>query len=279
VDYLRISIDIHPFEEWIRDLIIARLAESGFESFQESESGFDAYTDIKIFDEDELIKILKEFGRDFTYTVKKELIQGENWNREWEENYFKPLLIGGECLVRGPSHSGYPAARFDIIIVPNMAFGTGTHETTAMMIEALLKENLRDKSVADLGCGTGILGILAAMKGAKSIISVDIDERAVNSTINNAKINQINNIDARTGDISVVKNEKFDIILANIYKNILIENFPVFAEILNNKGKLLISGFITQDAPRIKPEAEKAGLKEINSITKNQWEVMVYSKI
>jgi ribosomal protein L11 methyltransferase len=148
-----------------------------------------------------------------------------------------------------------------------------------MMIEALLRENLKNKSVADLGCGTGILGILAAKKGAKSISSVDIDERAVNSTINNAKINKINNIDARTGDISVVKNEKFDIILANIYKNILIANFPVFTDILNDKGKLFISGFMTQDTPRIKPEAEKAGLKEINSVTKNQWEVLIYSKI
>jgi len=279
VDYLRISIDIKPFEEWIRDLIIARLADSGFESFLESESGFEAFADINIFDEDELNNILKELGGDFTYTVIKELIPGENWNREWEENYFKPLLIGGECLVRGPSHSGYPAAKFEIIIEPNMAFGTGTHETTTMMIEALLKENLENKSVADLGCGTGILGILAAKMGAKSIISVDIDERAVNSTINNAKINKINNIDALTGDLSIVKNKKFDIVVANIYKNILIKNFPVFTEILNDKGKLLISGFMTQDTPRIKPEAEKAGLKEIHSITKNQWEVLVYSKI
>ena len=279
MDYLKISIDITPFKEWIRDLAMAKLADAGFESFLESESGFDAYIDISAFQEDVLNNLRGEFGKDFNFSIKKELIASQNWNREWETKYFKPLLIGGECLIRGLSHSGYPGTRYEIIIEPNMAFGTGTHETTAMIIEVLIKENLQNKTVLDLGCGTGILGIFAAKRGAKKIIAADTDEKAVKSTLNNARINKIDNLDVKKGDVSVIRNEKFDIIIANIYKNILIEYIPVFSQLMNEKGKLFISGFLKQDSPRLKSEAEKEGLKETSSITKNNWEVLVFSKI
>ncbi|MDD4107257.1 MAG: 50S ribosomal protein L11 methyltransferase [Prolixibacteraceae bacterium] len=278
MDYIRISIKINPFEEWIRDMLTSQLAETGFESFLEAESGFDAYIDANFFNEKNLNNLLEKFPDEYKFLINKELIPSQNWNREWEINHFKPILIGEECLVRGPSHSGFPHKPFDIIIEPNMAFGTGTHETTSMMMEVMLSENLAEKSVLDMGCGTGILGILAAKKNAGNITAIDIDEKAVKSTQRNAELNNTHNINAMTGDISLVKNEHFDIIIANIYKNVLLNYLPAFTKILNDRGKLFISGFFVEDAGRLRHEAEKAGLTEISLITKNNWAVLIFSK-
>ena len=210
--------------------------------------------------------------------MSKELIKSRNWNEEWEKNYFKPLVIAEECLVRSPFHKKYPHCRYEIVIEPNMAFGTGNHETTLMMLEAILKEDLKGKSVLDMGCGTGILGILASMKGATQITAIDIDNWSVKGTHENAIRNHIKNLKVRKGDAETVENEKFDLILANIQKNVLLNDLPVYSKCLNENGKLFMSGFFTEDIPEIKRKAEKVELSETGFTAKNNWVASFFIK-
>jgi ribosomal protein L11 methyltransferase len=224
MDYYKIKITALPPEEWLFDVIMAGMADEGFESFTDAESGFDAFIPVNLYDENSVNNILDEYKSKFSFKIEKTFIKSQNWNSEWEENYFNPVVIADECLIRSPFHTNYPQCRFEIIIEPGMSFGTGTHETTELMIKALLKNNLKDKSVLDLGCGTGVLSILASMMGASSVTAVDIDKRAVSATVKNCSLNKIKEINITEGDLSVVNNQKFDIILANIFKNIHLIN-------------------------------------------------------
>jgi ribosomal protein L11 methyltransferase len=166
MDYLKIIINITPMQEWVRDVLASQLAETGFESFAETEQGLEAFIPADNFNEKDFNAVIAAFKKDIHFQVKKEVIKSQNWNEVWEKNYFKPLVIANECLVRAPFHKEYPNCRYEILIEPNMAFGTGNHETTSMMLEAILKEDMEGKQVLDMGCGTGILGILASMKGS-----------------------------------------------------------------------------------------------------------------
>jgi ribosomal protein L11 methyltransferase len=157
-----------------------------------------------LFKEADVFDLLKTFEENYSFRVSKELIKSQNWNEVWEKNYFKPLVVAGECLVRAPFHKEFPQCKYEIVIEPNMAFGTGNHETTSMMLEAILKENLTGKKVLDMGCGTGILGILASMKGASEITAIDIDEWSVKGTYENAALNNIKNLKVKKGDASLL---------------------------------------------------------------------------
>jgi ribosomal protein L11 methyltransferase len=204
------------------------------------------------------------------------LIKDQNWNEEWEKNYFKPLLIADKCLVRAPFHTDYPNAEYEIIIEPNMAFGTGNHETTSLMIEHLLEMDLNAKSLLDMGCGTGILSILASMKGCSSIVAVDIDKWAYEGTIENSKLNNIDNIEALIGDVSSVENTHFDIVLANIHKNVLIDDMPKYKTLLNKNGLLIMSGFYDHDLVDIERIAVSLGFKSHKKKIKNRWVAIAY---
>ncbi|WP_372949825.1 50S ribosomal protein L11 methyltransferase [Mariniphaga sp.] len=278
MDYFKIEIGITPFEDWLRDVLIAELGEVDYESFVETETGLEAYISKEKFDEKALTDLLHSFNENFSFQIKKELIKSQNWNEVWEKNYFKPLVIGGECLVRAPFHKEYPQCKYEIVIEPNMAFGTGNHETTSMMLEAILKENLAGKKVLDMGCGTGILGILASMKGAESITAIDIDEWSVKGTYENAELNNIKNLKVKKGDASLLRDEKYDFIFANIHKNVLLNDLPAYSKSLNNNGKLFISGFYTEDIPDLKVKAESVGLEDIGFATKNNWVAAFYKK-
>lgn len=278
MDYYRVSITALPAEEWLLDVIIAGLADKGFESFSEVDSGFEAFIPVYLYDVNVVNNILEEYKGRFSFKEETTLIKSQNWNSEWEDNYFKPVVIADECLIRGPLHTNYPHCRFEIIIEPGMSFGTGYHETTVMMIKAVLRTSLQDKYVLDLGCGTGILSILASMLNASSVTAVDIDERAVQTTIKNSALNDITNIDAVKGDISAVQNNRFDVILSNLFRNILISNMKTCSQILNDDGCLYVSGFYTEDIPVIKGEAGKYGLKEIKRLIQNNWVVLVLKK-
>ncbi len=271
MDYFKIEIEITPFEEWLRDVLMAQLAETGFESFTETATGMEAFIPVAAFHEADVFDLLKTFEENFSFRVSKELIKSQNWNEVWEKNYFKPLVIAGECLVRAPFHKDYPSCKYEIIIEPNMAFGTGNHETTSLMLEAILKEELAGKKILDMGCGTGILGILASMKGAFEITAIDIDEWSVKGTYENAERNNINNLKVKKGDASLLGNEKYDFIFANIHKNVLMEDLPVYAGCLNTNGKLFISGFYSEDIPDLTAKAESVGLKDAGFTTKNNW--------
>lgn len=271
MDHIKITIQITPFAEWLRDVISAELGDAGFESFVETENGLEAYIQEKMFDDSSLSLVLRSFEEDFTFSVAKEKIESKNWNEEWEKNYFKPLVIKNECVIRAPVHTEFPKAKYEIVIEPNMAFGTGNHETTSMMIEHILENDMTRKKVLDMGCGTGILGILASMKGAKTITSIDIDEWSFNGTKENSFLNQIKNINVKKGDASLLGNKKYDVIFANIQRNVLLADMPVYAKCLNKNGKIFLSGYYENDMNDIKSAAENQGLKDAGFKIKNSW--------
>lgn len=278
MDYYKITIEITPFEDWLRDVLVAQLGEIGFDSFLETETGTEAFIPVQSFIEVDLELVLNSFQDRFSFSTKKELIKSRNWNEEWEKNYFKPLVINNECVIRAPFHTDFPKAKFEIIIEPNMAFGTGNHETTSMMVETILENNMEQKNVLDMGCGTGILGILASMKGAKNVTAIDIDEWSFNGSNENAALNNIHNMTVKQGDASSLGDEKFDIILANIHKNVLLSDMSAYSEVLNQGGLLVMSGFYTEDIQDIKSKAESLGLNDNGFKTKNNWVAYSFKK-
>ena len=278
MDYNKITIDINPPEEWLRDVLTAQLGEIGYESFLETETGVEAFIPTINYHEDNLFEVIKSFEEDFTFEVHAETIKSRNWNEVWEKNYFKPLVIKDECVIRAPFHTDFPKAKYEIVIEPNMAFGTGNHETTSMMVETILENDMENKTVLDMGCGTGILGILASMKGAKKVTAIDIDEWSFTGASENALLNNIENMLVKQGDAGLLGSEKFDIIFANIHKNVLINDLPDYFGVLQPGGLLVMSGFYTDDIRDIKNRAENLGLKDSGFKTKNNWIAYSFKK-
>jgi ribosomal protein L11 methyltransferase len=278
MDYNKITIRINPFEEWLRDVLTAQLGEIGYDSFLETETGIEAYIPAPRYHEDNLFEVIKSFEEDFTFEVGSEIIKSQNWNEVWEKNYFKPLVINNECVIRAPFHTDFPKAKYEIIIEPNMAFGTGNHETTTMMIETILENDMENMKILDMGCGTGILGILASMKGAKNVTAIDIDEWSYTGAKENARLNHIENMEVKLGDASLLGEEKFDIIFANIHKNVLLNDLPAYSEVLQPGGLLIMSGFYSEDILEIKTKAESLGLKDSGFKSKNNWVAHAFKK-
>ncbi len=278
MNYLKINIKTEPFEEWLRDVLTAQLGETGFESFVETDNGFEAFIPKNLFHKDELETVLEPFRENFRFEIDSEEIEDRNWNEEWEKNYFKPLIVAEECVVRAPFHTDFPEAKYEIVIEPNMAFGTGNHETTSLMLEYILENSFENKTVLDMGCGTGILGILASMKGAKNITAIDIDEWSFNGTKENATLNNIQNIEAQLGDVSLLNTQKYDFIFANIQRNVLLADIPAYSKCLNANGKIFLSGFYKEDIPAIKKRAEEFGLTDTGFKQKNNWVAYSFSK-
>lgn len=278
MNYLKINIKIKPFEEWVRDVLTAQLGETGFESFLETDNGFEAFIPENQFNEENTKAILKPFEENFSFEIYSEKIEDRNWNEEWEKNYFKPLIVAEECVVRAPFHSEFPKAKYEIVIEPNMAFGTGNHETTSMMLEYILENDFENKTVLDMGCGTGILGILASMKGAKKITAIDIDEWSYKGTQENTVLNNIENIEIIQGDASLLGNETYDFIFANIQRNVLLTDIPVYSKCLKKNGKIFLSGFYKEDIPAIKTRAEEFELQNSGYKQKNNWVAHSFTK-
>lgn len=278
MDYQKVTITITPFQGWLRDILNAQLAEIGFDSFMELEDGFDAFVPAENYSEENIKSVLKAFKDDFSFDVKTEFINDQNWNKEWEKNFFKPLVIGGECMIRAPFHTEYPNAEYEIVIEPNMAFGTGNHETTATIIESILQNDLTGQTILDMGCGTGILSILASLKGADFITAIDIDKWSYEGTLENAELNNIKNIEVKLGDASLLGKESYDLIFANIHKNVLLDDMPAYYKVLNEGGTLIMSGFYTEDIPDIKAKAESLGLQDAGFVEKNNWTAHSFTK-
>lgn len=278
MDYYKVEIKITPFEEWLRDVLASQLAETGFESFVETEGGLEAFVPAPQFNEGELEFVLSAFEDDFSFSVHRELIKSRNWNEEWEKNYFEPLVISNECVIRAPFHQAFPKAKYEIVIEPNMAFGTGNHETTSMMVETILELECKGKSVLDMGCGTGILGILASMRGAQNVTAIDIDDWSFSGATTNAEVNKISNMKVKLGDASLLGNENFDLILANIHKNVLMRDMPMYEKVLLPGGVLVISGFYNEDLDALTEKATSLGLKPAGYKTKNNWVAAAFRK-
>jgi len=271
--YLEYTFTITPLEPG-KDILIAELGVVGFESFVETEEGAVAYLQKDDWYENIFtdVKILENpiFTIDYTY---KEIEQ-TNWNAEWEKN-FHPIQVNNQCTVRAPFHEK-PTTEFDIIIEPKMSFGTGHHETTHMMIQHLLKIDLKEKSVLDMGCGTGVLAILTALKGATSIDAIDIDTWCYTNSLENVERNKCNQINVIEGDASLLENKKYDVIIANINRNILLKDIPVYASCLHEKGILLLSGFYEDDIQMIHEVCIEYALKFVEKIEKNFWVAVKY---
>lgn len=273
VSYIGFHFTISPKEPGA-EILIAELGETPFESFIETEEGVSAYIQSEFWDESLLddIMILKSDDFDITYT--KEEIEQVNWNEEWEKN-FEPIDVDGVCYVRAPFHEKKDA-QYDIVIEPKMSFGTGHHETTFMMVQHLLENNLEGKKTLDMGCGTAILAILAEMKGAKPIDAIDIDNWCYLNSIENAERNNCEYISVYEGDAALLKGKKYDVIIANINRNILLNDMQQYADCLNPDGMLFLSGFYEEDIPFIDESCAAKGLKLAKKLKKNNWVALKY---
>ena len=271
--YLEVTFTTHPCNETVNDVVSALAGEIGFESFVECEAGVQAYIQQTLFDEEALKEMIASFplpDTTVTYTIKE--AEDKNWNEEWEKNFFQPIVIGDRCCIHSTFHKDTPKTEYEILINPQMAFGTGHHETTSSIISELLDADLKDKSVLDMGCGTSILAILASMRGANPVTAIDIDDWCVNNSKDNIILNQINNITVELGDASLLKGRKpFDVIIANINRNILLADMPQYAACMHTGSELYMSGFYVQDIPAIREKAESLGMKFIHHREKNNW--------
>jgi ribosomal protein L11 methyltransferase len=274
--YTQISFKLNPDTTENREILVAMLSDLPFESFDESEEQVMGYIPGETVNLEEIEAITSLLP--FSVATENEIIPDKNWNEVWEKNYFKPLLIGNRCLVRAPFHTEYEPAEFELVIEPKMAFGTGNHETTTLVAEQILNMDLSGKTVLDMGCGTGILGMLASLKGAKSVTAIDIDTWSFESTVENARLNNILNLEAKLGDASLLGSETFEIIFANIHKNVIVNDLPVYESVLQSGGKLYLSGFYTHDMPDVKAKAESLGLVETGFQEKNNWVVYSFAK-
>lgn len=276
MNYTKISFKLNPDTEENREILVAVLSDQAFECFDESEDcvmGYIPGESLNLLEIEEITTTLP-----FSVHTENEMIPDQNWNEVWEKNYFKPLLIGNRCLVRAPFHTEYEPAEFELVIEPKMAFGTGNHETTTLVAEQILNMELTGKTVLDMGCGTGILGMLASLKGAKSVTAIDIDTWSFESAVENARLNNIFNLEAKLGDARLLGNESFEVIFANIHKNVIISDLPAYESVLQSGGKIWLSGFYTQDMADVKRKAESLGLIETGFQEKNNWVVYSFEK-
>ncbi|GJM35418.1 MAG: ribosomal protein L11 methyltransferase [Saprospiraceae bacterium] len=250
-------------------IIMAFLAALPFDSFEEEEDTLNAYIPTNL-DNKEISSLLDELASEFKFSWERHLLPHQNWNEIWEAN-FQPIQVGGFCGIRADFHAAFADVRHEIIINPKMAFGTGHHATTYMMIDLMQDLNLSKKKILDYGCGTGILAILAAKLGAKPIIAVDIDQESYQNTIDNAKINGISGITTIHGTLEDVPGVGYEIILANINRNVILSTLKSLYNKLNSGGVLLISGILNHDGPLIVQEAEAENFRLLQQIQRDEW--------
>ena len=271
--YLQFNFRTSPCTEVTNDVLSATLADVGFESFMEQPGGIAAYIQKDLYDEHALRQALDDFplpdariDYDFLET------EDRDWNEEWERNFFQPIIIGNRCVVHSTFHHDVPQAEYDITIDPQMAFGTGHHETTGLIINELLDTDLAGRDVLDMGCGTSILAILARMRGAARCTAIDIDDWCVRNSLENIRLNRLDGIDVSQGDASSLADKgPFDVIIANINRNILLNDMQSYAARMKHGALLLMSGFYVDDIPLIEAEAQRLGLQPGGHREQNRW--------
>lgn len=270
MDYLKVSFAFGEIEEYQKDLLIADLADIDFETFEDTANGFDAFVQKSLFENVKLKAVLGEHqSLNADYNVEE--VVSENWNKEWESN-FSPLIISDNCYVRATFHEAQPQYQYEIVIDPKMSFGTGHHQTTTMMMQYILETDFTGTSVLDMGAGTAILGILAAKRGAEMVVAIDYDEVCYESAIENAKLNNIDNLVSLHGSKEAIPQQTFDIILANINRNILLDQIETYVSVLKADGLIFFSGFYeTPDLDIIKSHCEKFGLTYQNHKKIDNW--------
>ena len=257
----------------INDVLASELGETGFESFSESEDGLLAYISEQLYNVEALQDKLKEFPlENVAIRYTEQLVESKDWNEEWEKNYFKPIRIGTDCIIRASFHAPEPGYTYNIIIDPKMAFGTGNHETTYLMITEMLKLDLEGKDLLDMGCGTAVLAILAKMRKAGKVVGIDIDEWAYNNALENISLNHTEDIQISLGGAEQIPAfGQFDIVFANINRNILLNDIKHYTGCMKPGAHLFMSGFYTEDIPAIQAECERNGLTFLSYTERNNW--------
>ena len=273
-NYLEFQFKIHPPVP-ASEILIAELGSLGFESFVENEDGVTAYILKEEFNENMLTEVRILDSDEFKISYSSSEIQQVNWNEEWEKN-FQPIVVDDICSVRAPFHPK-PETRFDIVIEPKMSFGTGHHATTHMMIQFILKNEWKGKSVLDMGCGTGVLAILSAQKGANPVEAIDIDNWCYLNTLENIERNNVPEISVKEGGAERLSEKKYDAIIANINRNILLNDMAKYVLVLKPGGDLYLSGFYKEDIPIIQEACEKLGLKFQENLEKDKWVAVKFS--
>lgn len=278
MQYIQVTFSFTAIEEYQQDLLISELAEIGFNTFEDTENGFSAFIDYDSYGQQKLADALLQFEGAFEYNFTVTEIAAENWNEEWEKN-FEPLIIDESCYVRATFHPAQPQYKYEIVIDPKMAFGTGHHQTTTMMMRYILETDVAGKVILDMGCGTGILAILAAKKGAAVVTAIDNDDVCYLSTLENSALNTIENITAACGGKEVIPERANDIILANINRNILLDQIPVYAKVLKSGGDIFFSGFYeSPDLDMIKEACEQLGMQYVDHKKIGDWVAAHFKK-
>lgn len=275
MNYLAYHFKVNPPQPG-SEILIALISDFGFDSFDYNEMGFVAYIKEELATHVDLKDL--EF-EDFNYTYSIDKIAEINWNAEWEKN-FEPVFVDDKLMIRAPFHERNPAFKYEILITPKMSFGTGHHQTTRMMCREMFAADFQNKRVLDMGCGTGILAILAKQLHASEVLGIDIDEWSVENSLENCAMNNCEDIVIKKGDVHLLDSEKpFDVLLANINKNILRADIPLYSLKLVSGGKLFLSGFFTTDIPELKEVAAANGLRFVSDAHENEWAVARFEKI
>ena len=292
--YFEVTCKIQPFSQDAADVLSAMLAEIGFESFSQTEDGLTAYIQQSVWSEAGMQEVVQDFFLPevkISYTLAE--APDEDWNQVWEEEGFQPVLVGDEIVVHDVKHADVPQVKYDILITPRLAFGTGSHETTRLILRTLAQLDLAGKHVIDAGTGTGILAIMAVKRGAASVLAYDIDEGSVENTKDNLLLNHIYNVGVKEvkgvkgvkdvsvvvvcGDSSVLEGQqKADLLIANINRNILLQDLPRFASSLKPKGQMILSGFYRQDIPSLTEAAAKQGLTLKKTESEQEWAMLLF---
>jgi len=275
MDYLEFNFKVAPKQPWT-DLLVTELAEIGFESFVDETEGTLAYIQVNNFKENNLKEVSVLNMPEVTVTFTQKTIPSQNWNETWE-SAFDPIEINDKCWIRAPFHS-VDNRPFDVLISPQMAFGTGHHETTFLISQILFNIPIQNKTVLDMGCGTGVLALLAEKLGALNVLAIDIDEYAYENTVLNLSLNKSEKITVEKGDATTIGNRQFEIIIANINKNILMNDMQTYERALLPNAQLFLSGFFKTDVEELTAYAEKLGLQFVNSVQKNDWAMIQLQK-
>lgn len=255
-------------EAFMAEILIAFIADLGFESFEEGEKELTAYIQSEMFNQTELDDLLNQLESKISYSVEE--IKEQNWNQVWESNY-DPVIIADQCYIRAPFHEKNLDFKYEIEIEPQMSFGTAHHETTSMILEYILENDVKEESVLDMGCGTGVLAILAAMKGAKELVAIDNDEWAYRNSLENVQRNNFPEIEVIHGDVSDIAGKSFNTIFANINRNILLADMEAYVKTIKPKGRIFFSGFYMEDLPIIQKKAESLKLNYQDYKQKGKW--------
>lgn len=284
-DYKEVKMKVSPCSETATDILAAMLADAGYESFVADNTGLTAYIREDGYDREVLDHVAGDFPMPGVDIMLEEAVtvEGQDWNHEWEKHYFQPIVVGNRCVIHSSFHRDFPACQYDIVIDPKMAFGTGHHATTSLILEQLLDMDLMGKNVVDMGTGTGILAILSAMKGATDVCGIEIDEGAYLNAIDNTRLNGTPTVRLYLGDATrlpeATNGSAADLFIANINRNVITGDIARYADVLKSGGTMLLSGFYEDDIPVVSEAARKVGLETEGHTTKDRWTCLKLKKV